>query len=313
MKTLITLITAFVFRPALLALLSLTTVNAANVTVVISGLGGNDEYTEKFDEYATAIADEAKRIALTQTDVMLLRGGAAKKEIVTALFDAIATRTDVNSFTAYFIGHGSYDGRSYKFNIPGPDITDTELLALLDKIKAQQQLVVAATSASGALLDVIDTGNQTTGQRVLITATKNGREKTAVLFPEYMVEAITTPAADADKNESISAMEIFDYANRSVEGFYETEKLLAPEHARLQGENAESFEVARYGNLLAAQDIVPEALLTRRETLASEVSTLRSRKDDIDEDEYFDTLQNLMLELADVQTQIDQATGENGN
>jgi len=132
MKTLITLITAFVFRPALLALLSLTTVNAANVTVVISGLGGNDEYTEKFDEYATAIADEAKRIALTQTDVMLLRGGAAKKEIVTALFDAIATRTDVNSFTAYFIGHGSYDGRSYKFNIPGPDITDTELLALLD-------------------------------------------------------------------------------------------------------------------------------------------------------------------------------------
>ena len=138
MKTLITLITAFIFRPALLALLSLTTVNAANVTVVISGLGGNDEYTEKFDEYATAIADEAKRIALTQTDVMLLRGGAAKKEIVTALFDAIATRTDVNSFTAYFIGHGSYDGRSYKFNIPGPDITDTELLALLDKIKAQQ-------------------------------------------------------------------------------------------------------------------------------------------------------------------------------
>ena len=244
---------------------------------------------------------------------MLLRGGAAKKEIVTALFDAIATRTDVNSFTAYFIGHGSYDGRSYKFNIPGPDITDTELLALLNKIRAKQQLVVAATSASGALLDVIDTGNQTTGQRVLITATKNGREKTAVLFPEYMVEAITTPAADTNKNESISAMEIFNYANSSVEGFYETEKLLAPEHARLQGENAESFEVARYGNLLAAQDKVPEELLTMRETLASQVNTLRSRKEDINEDEYFDTLQDLMLKLADVQSQIDRAGGENGN
>jgi len=293
--------------------MSLTPAQAANVTVVISGLGGNDEYTEKFDEYATAIADEAKRIALTQTDVMLLRGGAAKKEIVTALFDAIATRTDVNSFTAYFIGHGSYDGRSYKFNIPGPDITDIELLALLNKIRAKQQLVVAATSASGALLDVIDTGNQTTGKRVLITATKNGREKTAVLFPEYMVEAITTPAADTNKNESISAMEIFNYANSSVEGFYETEKLLAPEHARLQGENAESFEVARYGNLLAAQDKVPEELLTMRETLASQVNILRSRKEDINEDEYFDTLQDLMLKLADVQSQIDSASGENGN
>ena len=307
------LMRTLIVAPALLMLMSLTPAQAANVTVVISGLGGNDEYTEKFDEYATAIADEAKRIALTQTDVMLLRGGAAKKEIVTALFDAIATRTDVNSFTAYFIGHGSYDGRSYKFNIPGPDITDTELLALLNKIRAKQQLVVAATSASGALLDVIDTGNQTTGQRVLITATKNGREKTAVLFPEYMVEAITTPAADTNKNESISAMEIFNYANSSVEGFYETEKLLAPEHARLQGENAESFEVARYGNLLAAQDKVPEELLTMRETLASQVNTLRSRKEDINEDEYFDTLQDLMLKLADVQSQIDRAGGENGN
>ena len=186
-------------------------------------------------------------------------------------------------------------------------------MALLDKVKARQQLVVAATSASGALLDVIDTGNRTTGQRVLITATKNGREKTAVLFPEYMVEAITSEAADTDKNESISAMEIFEYANSSVEGFYETEKLLAPEHARLQGENAASFEVARYGNLLAAQDTVPEELLTMRETLASQVTILRSRKEDISEDEYFDTLQNLMLKLADVQEQIDQATGENGN
>lgn len=296
-----------------MTLLATKATHSANVTVVISGLGGNEEYTEKFDGYATAIADEATRIALTQTDVMLLRGSAAKKEIVTALFDAIATRTDVNQFSAYFIGHGSFDGRSYKFNIPGPDITDTELLELLNKVKARQQLVVAATSASGALLDVIDTGNQTTGQRVLITATKNGREKTAVLFPEYMVEAITTPAADTDKNESISAQEIFDYANKSVEGFYETEKLLAPEHARLQGENAESFEVARYGNLLAAQESVPEELLTMRETISNQVNILRSRKEDIDEDEYFDTLQDLMLKLAEIQKQIDGATGQSGN
>lgn len=287
--------------------------NAANVTVVISGLGGNDEFTEKFDGYATAIADGAKQIASDQTDVMLLRGSAAKKEIITALFDAISTRSDINNFSAYFIGHGSFDGRSYKFNIPGPDINDAELADLLNKVKAQQQLVVAATSSSGALLEVIDSGNQTVGKRVVITATKNGREKTAVLFPEYMVEAITTPAADTDKNESITALEIFNYANRAVEGFYETEKLLAPEHARLQGENAEAFEVARYGNLLAAKDAVPEELLATRETLANQVNILRARKDDLGEDEYFDALQDLMLRLSEVQREIDTANGQNGN
>ncbi len=295
------------------ALLTAPCSYAANVTVVISGLGGSEEFTEKFDGYATAIADEAKQIALNQTDVILLRGSAAKKDIITALFDALSTREDINRFSAFFIGHGSFDGRSYKFNIPGPDINDAELTELLNKVKSQQQLVVAATSASGALLEKIDSGNNTVGRRVVITATKNGREKTAVLFPEYMVEAITTPAADTDKNESITAIEVFNYANKAVEGFYETEKLLAPEHARLQGENAEAFEVARYGNLLAAQDNVPEELLANRETLANQISILRGRKEDIDEDEYFDALQDLMLKLSEVQSQIDDASGQSGN
>ena len=32
------------------------------------------------------------------------------------------------------IGHGSFDESDYKFNVPGPDITATELASLLDKI-----------------------------------------------------------------------------------------------------------------------------------------------------------------------------------
>ena len=280
-------------------------VYAANVTVVISGLGGGEEFTDKFDEYATAIADEARRIAIAPTDVMLLRGNAAKKDILTALFDAIATREDIDHFSAFFIGHGSFDGSTYKFNIPGPDITGEELATALNSIRSRKQLVVASTSASGALLDVIDSGNKDTGNRILITATKNGREKTAVLFPEFIVEALTEPAADTNKNEIISVAEVFEYANRSVETHYETEKQLAPEHARIRGEAADTYELARYGNLLAKQDEIPEDLINKRETLANQVNTLRSRKDDIDEDEYFDTLQNLMLELADVQRQID--------
>ncbi len=285
-----------------------TTVKAANVTVVISGLGGSEEYSEKFNEYATTIADTTRNIALTPTDVMLLRGDASKKEILIALFDAIATRTDIDKFSAFFIGHGSFDGRAYKFNIPGPDITGEELAELLNKVQSKQQLVVASTSASGALLDIIDTGSQTTGQRILITATKNGREKTAVLFPEFMVEALDGATADTDKNESISAAEMFEYAHRAVESHYETEKLLAPEHARLTGEAAEGFEIARYGNLLSSRDQIPQELISTRETLANQINILRSRKEDIDEDEYFDTLQDLMLKLSDIQRQIDDSS-----
>ena len=52
------------------------------------------------------------------------------------------------------IGHGSYDGMDYKFNMPGPDLGGAELAALLDHIPATRQLVVNMTSSSGGSIDV---------------------------------------------------------------------------------------------------------------------------------------------------------------
>ena len=47
---------------------------------------------------------------------------------------------------------------------------------------------------------------------MVITATKSGTEKNATYFARYWIEALRDPAADADKNEVISALEAFRYA-----------------------------------------------------------------------------------------------------
>jgi len=44
------------------------------------------------------------------------------------------------------IGHGTFDGAEYKFNLPGPDLSATELAAALNKIPAGRQLVVDMTA-----------------------------------------------------------------------------------------------------------------------------------------------------------------------
>ena len=51
------------------------------------------------------------------------------------------------------VGHGSYDGEAYKLNLPGPDIDGDEFAKLLTAVPARSQLVVNATSASGAVLE----------------------------------------------------------------------------------------------------------------------------------------------------------------
>ena len=108
-----------------------------------------------------------------------------------------------------------------------------------------------------------------------------------------------------DKNETISARELFQYAERAVAKHYENEKLLASEHSRLSGDAADTFELARYGSLVVNQSEIPEELITRRNEISSRITTLRNRKSDLAEDEYFDQLQSLMLELATVQRDID--------
>lgn len=281
----------------------------ATTTVVISGLGGSEEYDEQFASYATTIADEARLLASSPHDVIMVRGDAAKRSVILGLFSNLAVKNNTESLTVYLIGHGSFDGQTYKFNIPGTDITGPELTDALNGINAKRQLIVVATSASGAMLEPL-----ADPARVVITATKNGRERNAVHFPKYMVDALSDPAADINKNEIISAQEMFAYAEREVSSYYEGEKLLAAEHPRIEGSLAEEIEVGRYGTLLRRKDSISPELLTQREQLSAEINNLRTRKEDISEDEYFDRLQTLMLDLATIQRTIDDAgSDENAN
>ena len=109
-------------------------------------------------------------------------------------------------------------------------------------------LMVNMTSASGGSLDALRKPG-----RIVISATKSGTEKNATVFARYWVEALRDPAADTDKNETVSALEAFRYAQRKTGAFYESEKRLATEHAVLdeggkpEASLAAAFPVVRFG------------------------------------------------------------------
>ena len=69
--------------------------------------------------------------------------------------------------------------------------------------------------------------------RVVITATKSGTEKNAVVFTRYWIDGLRDPSADTDKDGKTSALESFRYADRKTVEYFESQKLLATEHALL--------------------------------------------------------------------------------
>ncbi len=200
-----------------------------------------------------------------------------------------------DDFVLVLIGHGSFDGVEYKFNVVGPDVTAAQIAEMCDRIPSRRQLVVNTTSASGGSVAALERPG-----RAVIAATKSGTEKNATVFARYWVEALQDPAADTDKSDSISAMEAFTYAAKKTAAFYDAQKRLATEHAVFddigrgepvreagngQGLLLSSITVLRLGgNLQAANDPAKRALLQKKEELEQKIDTLKYQKAAMDPD-----------------------------
>ena len=291
--------------------------HASTYYLTITGLGGEPDYTQRFKMWAEDIDTSLKR-AGGDTNVVTLH--VPTREQLRSRFADLARQVKPNdTFVLTLIGHGTYDGVDYKFNLQGPDITASELATLLDRVPAQRQLVVNTTECSGGSIEHLRRP-----MRIVVTATRSGTERNATVFARYWAEALREPSADTDKNEAISALEAFRFAQQKTTDFFETQKRLATEHSVLEdtgkgtgernpnndngeGKVAASFAILRLGaNAAAARDPAKRPLLDRKEQLEQAIDKLKFEKAAIPEAEYKRQLTQLLLELAKVQEAIDR-------
>jgi len=275
--------------------------------LIVGGLGGEPDYEQRFAAYVSDLEKICRGMAGDPGHVIALSGKAATRDGIQSAFQKLASQArPPDALAVFLVGHGSFDGANYKLNVPGPDLTGEDLKRLMDSVKAERQLLVAATSSSGVCADQLVRDG-----RVVITATKSGTEHNAVVFARYWVEALRDPAADTDKNESISAQEAFHYADEKVKRFYTDQKRLATEHPRMEGKLAGSFVLARLGSAAAAaNDPAKRKLLTDRETIEQQIDSLKLKKTTMPEAEYKRQLESLLLQLAKVQDAIESGSGK---
>ncbi len=212
-------------RALLLLLLFAACLPGSNYYITIAGLGGTPEYETQFQKWSADL-DHELRTNGPDAHVETLSGAAATRDRIRQTFAHLANEMQGgDAFALFLIGHGTFDDSEYKFNIPGPDVTASELASMLNRLPATRQLVVNMTSCSGASLAALAKKG-----RIVITATKSGNEKNATIFARYWVDALRDPSADTDKNGTVSALEAFRYASSRTAAYFDQEKLLATEH-----------------------------------------------------------------------------------
>jgi Peptidase C13 family len=306
-------------KTAALLFASVMAAHGATYFVTVAGLGGMAEYETQFEKWAADLDRELKTNG-ANARVETLSGASANRQHIEELFSRLSAEAKPDdAFALFLIGHGTFDGTDYKLNIPGPDITAAEIAALLNHIPATRQLVVNMSSCSGASLAALAKKD-----RIVITATKSGNEKNATVFARYWIDALRDPAADADKNGTVSAIEAYQYTQRKTAGYFEAEKLLATEHSLFTDTGAANAErdpkpATAHGLLAAAfalkrppsesdSALTPDKqqLARKKEDLEARIDRLKYQKAGMPADEYKQQLTVLLLDLARTQAEIDK-------
>lgn len=271
--------------------------------IVVTGLSGEPRLARAFDSAAATIYDAAKSRWVSADSNLLYLGEdpardpkrirqGATREHLAAAFSEVARRSAPGDLVVVVLmGHGSGEGAASRFNLPGPDATAADFAAWLGPLAGRTVVLVNGASASGDFQDVLRGEG-----RVVITATKSAMERNETTFPGVFARALTSEAADGDKDGRVSLLEAFGWTRQEVARGYERRNLLATEHALLS-DSALARTVA-FGTTPAPSDPRIAALWSERRALEAQVDQLRRRKASMDSSAYQAELERLLLEIA---------------
>ena len=292
--------------------------------VVIGGLGGDPAHRDAFHATALRMLDAAEeRMGLSRRNLVYLAedperapgrivARSTAENVARALREIAARAGPSDNVLLLLIGHGSARGEDAAINLPGPDMTGSDLAALLDAFPTQTIAVINTTSASGGFVAALSGP-----RRIVVTATRP-RERNEARFAGYFVGAYSDDVADVDKDGRVSVLEAFEYARREVRRLYESENRLLTEHPLLDddgdgqgslapetgagdGSLARRFFLApSRGEVAAAVSADPQlgVLYERKRDLEGRIEALRDRKAEMDSIRYETELEELLVDLA---------------
>jgi len=311
-----------------LALFSVPSLAQDTRVLIVVGLGGDPEYRATFHERAKALreaaldrfgVDPAHVVYLgerPEQDPELIRDRSTKEAMGVVLAEMAEQAAPRDRILIVLIGHGSGQEDSAVFNLPGPDLSPGELNAMLREFPSQVVAVVNTAPSSGPFVEGLSGPN-----RIVVTATRTAQERNETQFGAFFVKALEADGIDQDKDDRISLLETFLYAQREVERYYEELNLLATEHSQLDddgdgvgssdlGEDATDGWLARgfwlRSEPLSGLGAVPtevtdpelRRLFEERLALERRIAELRALRGQMEEAQYERELEELLVALA---------------
>lgn len=307
--------------------------------IVVVGAPGTEEYGTAFQQWAERWQNAAHcgaadfiRIGPGQATPADTPAAATTAPAATSdreqIYSAIQTAGQVSSsqpLWLIYIGHGTFDQQTAALNLRGPDLAAEELATLLKPVSRPLVIAICASGSAPFINALSGPG------RVVISATKDGNQMQYSRFGDAFSLAVGGLDADVDRDGQTSLLEAWLFAARRTAEFYSTAGRLATEHSLLddngdsRGARAELFQGLKPAQNIQSDQPVDgasagkiwlvrspeERLLTAdqqltRDALEAQLEALRARRSELDEGDYLQQLEDILLPLAKLYREAEQ-------
>ncbi len=238
---------------------------SAAFDVIICGSGGEDVYSERFEDWGQRLRTVLVDLCAHSADnVQLLTEGGEGADGVSSM-DGIRNAmrnlsgrvTDRDDVFVFLIGHGSFrqqvaKRRVAKLSVPGHDLTAEDLDGFLKMFVARRVVVVNGASMSAPFVNALSHSG-----RIVCASTRSVEQRNATHFMGFFIQALEDGSADQDRDERISVLEICTQASSLTDAWYLGEGFITTENAILD-DNGDGL-----GTRLSDIDVGDGALASR--------------------------------------------------
>ena len=118
------------------------------------------------------------------------------------------------------------------YNIPGPDVSHRDIGdALAGGGKDAPLVIISTMTCSGKFIREFRGPG-----RVMLSATSPKDPQNETEFPWVFTKVLSSEKTDANRDGTVSVLEIFKACHAGVRGFYEKEDFMIKEHSLLDGD-----------------------------------------------------------------------------
>ena len=286
---------------------------------IIQGASGEEAYEKKFARWAENFRNACVYADRTVRNIHKVDRNITPREQIRSWLQLLET-TPKQPIWIFLIGHGTFDGKSAKFNLIGPDLSAEDLKNWLKPHKDRSVLIINMASSSAPFVSKLSSPNH-----IILSATRSGSEYNSTQLANFLSKNIINPEADLDQDGQTSLLEAWLYSTRELADHYKQDGRLQTEHSILddnadgKGTQPKAF-VGILPKDTSEESKIPDGFRAHqhhlkqsdfekslsveqrklRDDLEHQIHQLRRKKSILTEEEYYQKLEELLRKLGQI-------------